>query len=259
VTLTLENTLKKFFANDTDLFTQIMQQRGKVYRELEGRRTQRIELGGTGYFLKQHFGVGWREIFKNLCSGRLPVISAKNEWRALQQLAALNIASLQVAGFGRRGLNPAALQSFLLTPELTNVISLEDLCKTWQALPDAVNFKRRLIREVAVIARTLHQAGINHRDFYLCHFLWEEGTPQKLYLIDLHRAQIRNRTPLRWVLKDLAGLYFSSKDIGLTARDIWRFVKTYRQAPLREIFNKEQNFWKKVKQRGDKLYRRHGN
>jgi heptose I phosphotransferase len=259
VTLTLEASLKKYFTGDADLFAQIMRQRGKIYRELEGRRTQRIELGGTGYFLKQHFGVGWREIFKNLFSGRLPVVSAKNEWRALRQLAALNVATLQVAGFGRRGINPATVQSFLLTPELTNVISLEDLCKTWPSQPPEVKFKRRLINAVAVIARTLHTAGINHRDFYLCHFLWEQGTPQKLYLIDLHRAQIRPKTPARWQLKDLAGLYFSSKDIGLTAHDIWRFVKAYRQAPLREIFNKEQNFWKKVKQRGDKLYRRHSN
>jgi hypothetical protein len=43
-------------------------------------------------------------------------------------------------------------------------------------------------------------------------------------LIDLHRAQLRKKTPRRWVVKDVAGLYFSVMDIGLTQRDLFRFV-----------------------------------
>jgi hypothetical protein len=103
--------------------------------------------------------------------------------------------------------------------------------------------------------------GMNHRDFYICHFLLDTATIQTaptLYLIDLHRAQIRQHTPQRWVIKDLAGLYFSSKDIGLTSRDLLRFIRDYQQQPLRLILNKERNFWQKVKQRGDKTYREHG-
>ena len=40
---------------------------GEVYREPRGanRRTLRFELNGQGYFLKLHWGVGWREILKN--------------------------------------------------------------------------------------------------------------------------------------------------------------------------------------------------
>ncbi|USE76561.1 lipopolysaccharide core heptose(I) kinase RfaP, partial [Escherichia coli] len=30
-----------------------------------------------------------------------------------------------------------------------------------------------------------------------------------------------------WRDKDLIGLYFSSMNIGLTQRDIWRFMKVY--------------------------------
>lgn len=257
--LTLNPALEQYFQDGQSLFDQIMSMRGKVYRELEGRRTQRIELNGRGYFLKQHFGVGWREIFKNLLQLRLPVLSAKNEWRALERLQQLNIATMQTVGFGCRGMNPAGLQSFLLTDELTEVISLEDLCKTWKGNPPAPKFKRALIKEVAQIARTMHNNGINHRDFYLCHFLWERNTTKKLYLIDLHRAQIRRDTPERWVIKDLAGLYFSSKDSGLTSRDLWRFISEYRRQPVRCSLIKERNFWQKVKQRGDKIYRQHAN
>jgi heptose I phosphotransferase len=257
VYFSLKSGLEAFFPASQNLFASMMRIKGKVYRELEGRCTQRIELGGQGYFLKQHFGVGWREIFKNLLQGRLPVVSAKNEWQAMQHLKKLGVATLDVVGYGCRGLNPAQLQSFLLTSELTHVASLEDFCKDWRTHPPAPVLKAALIREVARIARLLHDNGLNHRDFYLCHFLRAKAAPHPLYLIDLHRAQLRAVTPLRWRIKDLAGLYFSSKDIGLTSRDLIRFIKEYRQEPLRTIFNKEQNFWQRVRQRGDKLYRQH--
>ncbi len=52
---------------------------GEVYREVEQRRTLKVELDGRPYFLKLHLGVGWAEIFKNLVTLRIPVVGAKNE------------------------------------------------------------------------------------------------------------------------------------------------------------------------------------
>jgi heptose I phosphotransferase len=257
----LDPQIKNAFADQSDLFDQIMNLQGKVFRELENRRTQRIELAGQFYFIKQHMGVGWKEIFKNLFQLRLPVISAKNEWQAIRQLQQLGIPTLDIVGYGVRGTNPAKQQSFLITKELPTFITLEDLCKTWKNQPPAFKLKQQLLLEIARIARTLHIHGINHRDFYLCHFLLdliEYPKSVKLYLIDLHRAQIRKRTPERWVIKDLAGLYFSSKEMGLTRRDLLRFMKIYSDKSLRDILNKETTFWWKVKKRGDKLYRKHG-
>lgn len=244
-------------------FDHIMALQGVTYRELENRRTQRIMLNGNAYFIKQHFGVGWKEIFKNILQGRLPVISAKNEWLAVQKLHTLGVPTLDIAGYGVRGRNPAKQQSFLLTRELSNFITLEDLCKKWRNEPPAAAFKFALIKAVAEIARILHTNGINHRDFYLCHFLmdlieYNARDAIKLYLIDLHRAGLRQKTPLRWIIKDLAGLDFSSHDIGLTKRDQWRFMKWYRKASLREIIKQEPGFWEKVKARGDRLYQQHG-
>ncbi|MDR3479055.1 MAG: lipopolysaccharide core heptose(I) kinase RfaP [Gammaproteobacteria bacterium] len=252
----LNPELKKYFALDQNLFDQLMEMRGQVFRDVAGRRTQRIELGGKGYFLKQHFGVGWIEIFKNLMQLRLPVLSANNEKLAIEALEKLSVDTMHLSGYGCRGTNPAALQSFLLTDELAETISLEDFCRDWRTQPAPLALKRFFIKKVAAIARILHTNGINHRDFYICHFLWQPCS-QKLFLIDLHRAQIRAKTPLRWIIKDLSGLYFSSKDIGLTSRDLLRFVREYRQRPLRDVLNKEWNFWHKVEQRGDKMYRKH--
>lgn len=257
MTLILDPTIKAFFPSTPDLFDHIMALRGEVFRELENRRTQKITLGGKNYFIKQHFGIGWKEVFKNLFQLRLPVYSAKNEWKAIQKLDALHISTQKIMGYGSRGCNPAKIQSFLITEELPENSSLETLCAHWKTQPPTFTKKQNLITRVAHTARALHTHGINHRDFYLCHFLLSKE--DALYLIDLHRAQIRSCVPERWIIKDLAGLYFSSKDIGLTVRDLLRFIKEYRNKPLRELLNKESAFWQKVKQRGDKLYRQHAN
>ena len=55
----------------------------------------------------------------------------------------------------------------------------------------------------------------------------------------LHRAQIRTATPRRWRDKDLASLYFSALDIGLTRRDCWRFLRGYFDRPLRLVLRDE--------------------
>lgn len=238
-------------------FVDLMKLSGTVFRDIDNRRTQRILINDQAYFIKQHFGVGWREIFKNLITGRLPIVSAKNEWRALLFLKKINILVPTIVHYENKGINPANRQSFLITKELTHTISLEDYCKEWKTHPPRFHVKKNLIIEIAKIARTMHQNGINHRDFYLCHFLLDLKKINciQLYLIDLHRAQIRHKIPKRWRIKDLSGLYFSSLHLGLTTRDVWRFMQAYRQISLRNILHHEITFWEKVKKRGEKLYK----
>jgi heptose I phosphotransferase len=112
----------------------------------------------------------------------------------------------------------------------------------------------------------MHKAGINHRDFYLCHFLLnvssaedqevdsEENKEPVIYLIDLHRAQIRENVPRRWVVKDLGGLLFSAFEKNLTTRDLLRFVSTYSNRPLREVIVEDAEFWGEVVERAIKLW-----
>ncbi|EKD74229.1 MAG: Lipopolysaccharide kinase (Kdo/WaaP) family protein, partial [uncultured bacterium] len=242
-------------------FTQMMKPQGDCFRAQLGRRTQRILREGKAYFIKQHVGVGWKEIIKNLLQLRLPIVSANNEYQAIQKLQTLTVPVPTVVRYACRGWNPARLQSFLLTEEIAHQGSLEQYCQTWRQIPPTFTLKQALLKEVARIARVMHAHGINHRDFYLCHFLLDGSVDiakcVKLYLIDLHRAQIRKKVPKRWLIKDLAGLYFSSKDIGLTRRDIYRFIQYYRQQPLHEVFALEPAFWQQVQQRGEKLYGKH--
>lgn len=257
----LHPELKQYFSADKPLFDQIMALRGECFRHQDGRMTQRIQLGNQYYFIKQHTGVGWKEIFKNLLQGRLPVISAENEWRAIDKLKQCGIDVPMVVGFGKRGNNPATIESFVIMKELANTISLEEVGKTWQTVPPSFREKHALLMKVAHIARVMHQHGMNHRDFYLCHFLLHQPVDLsaiQLSLIDLHRVQIRQSVPERWLIKDLAGLYFSCKGISLSKRDLYRFMAAYRKQSLRDVLTKEATFWQKVKARGN-TYRDHTN
>jgi heptose I phosphotransferase len=238
-------------------FEQMMALQGECFRRQPGRLTQRVIVNGQSYFIKKHLGVGWKEIFKNILQLRLPTVSAKKEKLAIEKLQSLNIPVPSIVAFGQRGINPACMQSYILLEELNSIISLEDLTKTWKTNSPPFSLKYKLIKEVARIAGLLHENGVNHRDFYLCHFLLDTCRGDKIYLIDLHRAQIRSVTPDRWIIKDLAGLYFSSKDIGLTKYDLFRFMKFYSSRSLRNIWKSNKTFWKKVETRGERLYSDH--
>lgn len=233
-------------------YCELLQLDGVVYRHQAGRKTFATTIHGLECFVKLHDGIGWREILKNLCQGRLPIIGAQTEYRALTRLAELNIPSLQVVEFGRHGLNPAQQQSYLVTKALIHTQSLEDFCAAWPQQPPSVDFKRRLIRKVAELAASLHNAGINHRDFYLCHLHLDLTALARgeirLHLIDLHRAQIRRSVPWRWQVKDIAGLYFSAMRLGLTWRDYLWFVHCYTAFP-RDQPKQQYRFWQAVERR----------
>ena len=234
---------------------------GEVFRELEARRTFRFEQNGLGYFAKVHRGVGWKEILENLLRLRMPVLGARNEWQALQKLHELGIKTMTPVAYGERGRNPAKIHSFLVTEELRNMMTLEDLGEEWKEQPPDFRLKQLIIDKLARISRTLHDNGVNHRDYYLCHFMFERKQLQapeglNFYLIDLHRAQIRPQLPERWRLKDISGLYFSAMEYGLTQRDIFRFIKTYTNLPLKDALNKHDKLWQNIKSKAEKLQKR---
>jgi len=265
MTLYLDEELAGVWQDD-DVFQRVAELHGKIYRQVKSRRTLQFKLQGRSYFLKLHLGVGWKEIIKNLLQLRLPIISAENEWRAIQRLQELGIDTMTAVAYGKRGLSPATRQSFLVTRELLDTVSLEDYCRHWNVRPPDVSIKRALLEKVASISRRMHAAGICHRDFYICHFLLQRGSEQRpaekeprLYLIDLHRALIKKHLGRRWIEKDIAGLYFSSKEIGLTRRDLFRFMRSYRDCSLRETLTRDHRFWSQVSDKGDALYSKLGN
>lgn len=76
-----------------------------------------------------------------------------------------------------------------------------------------------LLQPTADLAARLHDAGLHHRDLYLCHFMAKvEGGRAELKLIDTARVK---RLPgvltrRRWVVKDLAQFWYSTLKLPIT-------------------------------------------
>jgi heptose I phosphotransferase len=233
-------------------------------RDFKNRKTGRFTLGQKAFYIKKHFPAGLAAVLNELFHLRKPHIGAAHERSALERLAELDIDTMKVAAFGQDDAPITKQRSFLVTDELTNVESLENICAPWPDSPPSPQFKKALIQKVAYIARTIHSNGMNHRDFYICHFLLDtaggpqayQTRPPKVYLIDLHRLQQRPSLTLRWQIKDIGGLYFSAMDIGLTRRDIFRFIRSYIGVSLRHTLSENKRFWRAVRRRAVRTYRK---
>lgn len=259
----LNSHLQSLFPG-TDAFDRILQLEGDIFRHHKHRKTMRIELNGQSYFLKIHRHPGWGEILKNVSRGRIPTITARPEVRAIEKCESLGIPTTPVAGWGARGNNPARIESFLITNALQNMMHLDELTTDWGGLTGSHRhqLQQQVIRDISLIARTLHTHGMNHRDFYLCHFmlpkrdwkLWSPGDPLNLHVIDLHRMQIRRNVPQQWRIKDISGLLFSALDAGLTSRDWLRFLGYYFDQPWRNALRDHRLFLAITRRRAVRLY-----
>jgi heptose I phosphotransferase len=248
--------LKSFEPDVDSLFDALGAVDGEIFRQVESRRTFRFSTSSNLYFAKLHYGVGWREIVKNLLQFKLPIIGAQNEYDALQLLENAGVPVPKVVGFASYGLNPATRRSCIVTKSLINTLSLEDFCRQKRVTPSR---KHVLIARVADLTQQMHEAGVNHRDCYICHFHLQleeqDKTKPTLFVIDLHRAQIREHTPIRWRVKDVGSLLFSAiEEDALRKNDFFRFMKVYSGKPLRQSLLEDGFFWRKVMVRARKLY-----
>lgn len=238
-----------------DPFAAAFALEGETFRALEQRQTLAFIANGKRYFIKRHHGTTFGEILKNLVSLRLPVVSARNEYRAIGKLHELGLRAPVVVAYGRRGVLPGSLKSFLVTEDVGSHLSLEDYCRPWNKQAPLFAEKRALIEHLADISRTLHTNSVCHRDYYLCHFL-RVAQNAPLIVIDLHRALVKDNLEPRWIIKDLAGLYFSAMDVGLTKRDLFRFMRRYRRSSLQETLSRDGGFWEQVRGRAVQLYQK---
>jgi lipopolysaccharide core heptose(I) kinase len=232
--------------------------RGEIFREVPGRRTMRVQIAGANYFVKLHYGVGWAEIVKNWMQFKWPVVGAANEYLACSRLQAAGIAAPKPAAYAESKGSIAKRRSFVLTDELAGYTSLEDVTDNWPQQPPTLVQRRAMLKAVAAFAKTFHDCGFIHRDFYICHLLADDEAlalgQVKLAVLDLHRARQFENIPKRWLKRDLAALVFSSMDLGFSRRDWLRFLRYYTGQPLTHVLNEQGAFWQSVLDRAEKLY-----
>ncbi len=84
--------------------------------------------------------------------------------------------------------------------------------------------RRRLVEKIATLAARMHSARFAHQDFYLVHLFVKDDLT--VMPIDLQRVIMGPQFGVRWQVKDLAQLLFSSRP-HVSWTDIMRFWKIY--------------------------------
>lgn len=171
------------------------------------RITQRFTLQNQGneqvFFIKRHTKSSWKEYVKPLLRLTWPILGARNEWNALLHFHAAGLPTMIPVALGESGSN-----SFLITAALENCVKLSEV--NCDEVGAKSGFKQQLIRDVALLAKRMHAAGLNHQDFYLGHLMLSQADPRTIYIIDLGRVQKHVSLSRRWIVKDLAQLNYSA-------------------------------------------------
>lgn len=246
----LNPTLRAHWKDDP--YAVIHHQSGELIRQVNNRSTLKFNIGKETFYLKRYLPLPWHKVLVAFLCGKYTTLGAQPELRALQKLKRIGIPAPIPVGWGsRRG------HSFIVTEGLKNTSSLEEHVAHWRQHKPTQAHRRALLNAVADMTRILHSCGINHQDLYLCHFhLSQDARPlaPKLYLIDLHRAQLRAQVPTHKKIKDLGELYSSAHHLGITTREQIRFVRRYRHLPLKTLDINEQRFWHRAMQRAHKIW-----
>lgn len=246
--------------NDVEIVKQVIKERNTVKLVLDEGH------GKSTFFLKRHTSPSVKEYLKLLTRFSWPK-SAFNEWLAIIRFHQIGIPTMiPVAAGVKRNRLGLVRESFVLTQEIRDAYRLDHYLAKWLRRPlskEEIQKKRRLIRQLAQLTRKMHTMGLNHRDYYLCHIFirnTEEDGDFELFVIDLHRVDIRKKVGNRWIVKDLAALYFSSLELPIHTTDRIRFFKLYLQKDrlsekdrrlLRQILKKTE----RIARHTEKMYR----
>lgn len=222
--------------NGLEGFTDFMMFRGgKILKQLPSRMIIKIEIpsgdGKKTFFLKRHTGrLHITEILRTISSG-FSLSWGRKEWEVIQAFHKCGIPTITPVAAGEK-ISGLKQESFLMTEELQGFQSLEIFLKSSMVSPfsmERIIEKRGLIQELAEIARKMHQAGFNHRDFYCCHIFirHREDGKREWKILDLQRVDRRRWFRRRWIIKDLAALNYSAPSSIITQADRLRFLKNY--------------------------------
>lgn len=220
-----------------DTLRGVFEYAGAGYLRTQAKRDNFHIAGNAGeraydLWLKRHRGLELKETLKLLMSDSPLAAPALREWDNMGHLEALGIRTARRVAFGQKRIPGLALKSFIITEDIAGGVPLDDYIAAHFAgalSEDVLREKRALLWDLGDLVRKLHQAGFTHMDLYLNH-VFVRQTPEGdklLYLIDLQRVARRWLLRRRWVIKDLAALLYSTRDLPLTKTDLARVFAAY--------------------------------
>ena len=235
------------------------------------RERFRIKLKRSGdqhviIYLKRFGYPGVKELVRRWIVRRSRDGAGIYDFLGAQRLAEKGVAVPRPVAYGQTCNWLGEKCSFAIIEALPASDSLERLLPNWKQKKGEyalLRDKKELIRQTAYLVRQLHQSGFNHRDLYLSHiFLSRDGKGcERLNLIDLQRVFQPVILKRRWQVKDLAQLYYSSRDY-FSNKDMMQFMHeyfdnhrltNYQKGLIRSVCRKARRIERHVRHRMEKL------
>ena len=158
---------------------------------------------------------------KRYAPSRAPRSPAETEVAGQHLLVERGVPTVDLVAWGtlRDG------RSFVILDDLTGFEAADKLIERGSDF-------RRLLGPTARLAAQLHDAGLHHRDLYLCHFFACLSESQvELRLIDAARVRpLPSFLRARWVIKDLAQFWYSTLDLPVTDEERLQWLHAYGRA-----------------------------
>lgn len=233
-------------------------QDGTVVKKIRDRGVLRMEIQ-TGnqnrfFYLKRHLDVriGLGSMFSSFCSGKSPS-PGRSEFENICDFRDKAIPTVVPVAAGERQTGCCRYESFLLTESFEPYVSFEEIIyKHPERLqgPEGERRKVSLITAIARLARQMHDAGFNHRDFNATHVLVgpeDAGGNFALALFDLQRMDRKKWLQPKWFIKIMAELGYTMPAPLFNDRDRLLLFQSYKGSSRMGMRERLQLQWIRMK------------
>ncbi|MCX5633338.1 MAG: hypothetical protein NTW93_06680 [Phycisphaerae bacterium] len=198
----------------------------------------------TTLFLKRYQNIPKSVQLKNWLTRGKIISTMACDLQPAENLRKLGINTPEVIAFGQEWGGLFEKRSFIITEKIPDSASLEE------KLPDSFYRDRKnFIESLAAFVRKFHDTGFRHRDLYLCHiFCNSQG---QFTLIDLNRVFKPIVFSQKYLVKDLAQLYYSAPGKIFTKTDRLRFFLAYMRKT--KLSKKDKIVIKKIKSKSQRM------
>jgi len=231
---------------------------GETIKQIKARSVIRLEIRHHDikrtFYIKLHNSefIGLSRLFSRLFPRR-SLSQGRLEFENICAFRKNSLPTVVPVAAGEKFSRFFWARSFLITEDFSPFISLEALLENQPQFlsgPKSENRKRILLREIAVLARKMHQNGFNHRDFNATHILlnYDNGSdiPQ-IALFDFQRVEKRMYFRFRWKIKSIARLNFTLPDDIFNKKDRIFILLSYKDKKSFNFLDRMQWFWIEMK------------
>jgi tRNA A-37 threonylcarbamoyl transferase component Bud32 len=210
----------------------------------------RVKVDTKKFYLKRYVGNG-RTLIRRWFGlrGLLPRQRVTQEWENLLDFERRHIPAARVVAYGMERHFGRFVRGAVITEEIPDTIDLAKIASNADIRMQSSQWLSSVSRQVAEIARTMHDAGFSHNDLKWRNILVDRSNPPKVYLIDCPRGYYWWSLFLQHrIVKDLVELHESARD-HLSRTKMLRFYLDYRgharltpadKAQIRRILDRSQ-------------------